>query len=151
MEKTKICAKCTLPKPIGEFSKNKTKKDGLSYWCQPCQKEYKDQHYRNNKQLYFNKNKKKKQKDIKWWLDYKSTLKCCKCGFQHPAAIDFHHLEADKKEASLADAIAKKGWGKKRILNEISKCIILCANCHRILHSDGRNLIAGTVTRNVSK
>jgi hypothetical protein len=35
----KRCAKCKEPKPISEFSRNRTKKDGLHGWCKPCWKQ----------------------------------------------------------------------------------------------------------------
>ena len=66
----------------------------------------------------------------KWW-EFKSTLKCEKCGFSHPAAIDFHHPEA-RGDTKVSKYISHKQW--KRAYEEAAKCQILCANCHRILH-----------------
>lgn len=34
----KICTKCRLWYPIDKFHKNKSKYDGLSYWCKDCDK-----------------------------------------------------------------------------------------------------------------
>ena len=36
----KICSKCQQDKPIKEFNKNGCNRDGLSYWCKNCQREY---------------------------------------------------------------------------------------------------------------
>jgi hypothetical protein len=36
---TKTCKKCEVEKDVGEFSKNKSKKDGLQNWCKLCRKE----------------------------------------------------------------------------------------------------------------
>jgi hypothetical protein len=36
----KTCSKCKVVKPKTEFSKNRDNKDGLSYWCKSCMKEY---------------------------------------------------------------------------------------------------------------
>lgn len=66
----------------------------------------------------------------KWW-EFKSKLKCEKCGFSHPAAIDFHHPEA-KGDTKVSKYISHKQW--KRAYEEAAKCQILCANCHRIFH-----------------
>ena len=73
----------------------------------------------------------------KWYYDYKKTLKCEKCGFdKHPAALDFHHLDPSKKDFKVSKhKITCSEEKKKIILNEISKCIVLCANCHRIEHA----------------
>ena len=42
----------------------------------------------------------------KWW-EFKSKLKCEKCGFSHPAAIDFHHPEA-KGDTKVSKYISQK-------------------------------------------
>lgn len=68
-----------------------------------------------------------------WWNQYKSTLSCEQCGESHPGCLDFHHLDPEVKEGNLSEAVAN-GWGKDRILAEVDKCMVLCANCHRKLH-----------------
>ena len=44
----KICTKCGVWKPLEEFNKNKTRKDGRQYECRECTKEYKKQWSKNN-------------------------------------------------------------------------------------------------------
>jgi len=65
----------------------------------------------------------------------KLKIKCSQCGEDHPAILDFHHLNPKDKDFELAKAIAG-GYSKSRILKEIAKCIVLCSNCHRKLHSN---------------
>ena len=61
--------------------------------------------------------------------------KCSRCdGTFHPAAMDFHHRDQDKKEKSVATMWHNK-W--EVIVEEIIKCELLCANCHRVEHFDG--------------
>jgi hypothetical protein len=55
---------------------------------------------------------------------------CATCGETDPRCLDFHHLH-DKKRA-IGDAV--KSWNIDRVIREMFKCIILCANCHRKLH-----------------
>jgi hypothetical protein len=58
---------------------------------------------------------------------------CSKCGYKlHPAALEFHHLQDKKHNISR---IARSGVPLNILEGEIKKCIILCANCHRIEHS----------------
>lgn len=60
--------------------------------------------------------------------------KCFDCGgVFHINAMDFHHLDASKKEASVSTLIR---YSRKRALSELEKCVVLCANCHRLRHSD---------------
>lgn len=58
--------------------------------------------------------------------------KCADCKQSyHPSVYDFHHLDPTKKDMA---------WNKmrlaneKRMLEEISKCVLLCSNCHRLRH-----------------
>jgi hypothetical protein len=37
---TKICPKCNVEKPVSDFSKNKTRKDGFEYSCRACVSRY---------------------------------------------------------------------------------------------------------------
>jgi len=69
------------------------------------------------------------------WSAFKSTIKCTKCGFSHPSAIDFHHI--DRTNHKSVNLLAQSGKYKEA-LEEIKKCIALCANCHRIHHHEER-------------
>jgi hypothetical protein len=77
---------------------------------------------------------KQRRASLAEWFEELKKEKCCyKCGFDHPAALDFHHRNPDDK---LYEVALMPQWGisKKKILAEIEKCDVLCANCHRILH-----------------
>lgn len=64
--------------------------------------------------------------------DFKNG-KVCPCGEGDPVCLDFHHL-SDDKEISLADVV-RNGWSIPRIMREIAKCELICANCHRKKHA----------------
>ena len=66
------------------------------------------------------------------WLEFKKTLQCTRCGENHPAALDFHHLIRDSSYQSV-NTLAKNGQYRKAV-EETKKCIVLCANCHRKHH-----------------
>lgn len=56
----KNCTKCKTLLPLGEFSKNKTMKDGLSYWCKSCNKIWRDANKESqdfNKRYWYQQNK----------------------------------------------------------------------------------------------
>ena len=125
----KICSKCKEEKELDCFFKNSQSKDNHSSYCKECQKIDKKNHYQKNKEKY----KSSVFNNTKWFLDLKMDLKCEKCGFNHPAALDFHHLDPSKKEFKISGKLNVKN--KEKVLNEIKKCIVLCSNCHRIEHS----------------
>ncbi len=70
-----------------------------------------------------------------WWSELKATKSCERCGERAPECLHFHHLDPSTKEFDLGDAAAH-GRSKERILAEIAKCAVLCANCHLKLHWD---------------
>lgn len=69
-----------------------------------------------------------------WLKEYKSKLKCERCGYNKcVGALSFHHRNPEEKFTSPNNMIGI-GFGKKKILREIEKCQILCLNCHSELH-----------------
>ena len=72
-----------------------------------------------------------------WFQDLKSNMKCARCSEDDPVCLEFHHIDSNKKETYLSNAITH-GWSKQHILEEISKCEVLCANCHRKEHKRKR-------------
>ena len=106
---------------------------GHSY-CRPCQKEYSHEHYMKNRKKVRAQQKKRTKDLIAFLSEWKTKRGCSRCGYnEHPVALDFHHKDPDKKEFGLS-AVSRKRIGLDRIKKEAKKCIILCANCHRIHH-----------------
>ena len=140
----KICTFCKKEKPLSDFNKNKTRKDGYSTSCRNCINEYNRKNYKKYLPTIRAYNNKRKKETRKWFQEYKLHLKCEECGYnKHPAALDFHHLDPNTKENAVRHFT--NGYAKERILAEIAKCKVLCANCHRIHHymdpeSDGKTL-----------
>jgi hypothetical protein len=83
--------------------------------------------------------KERKLKIKKWFRDYKKGFKCSRCFEAHPAVIDFHHKDSSKKDDDIAYFVAN-GYSPKRIIKELEKCEVLCANCHRKLHYENNKL-----------
>ena len=55
---------------------------------------------------------------------------CSNCSETDWRCLDFHHVNPQDKDDSVTQLVVN-GNSKKRILKEIEKCIVLCANCHR--------------------
>ena len=68
------------------------------------------------------------------WQAFKATLKCAVCGENHPAVLDFHHIDPKEKTYSVSRLVSDRSYTKA--MKEIEKCIVLCANHHRIHHWD---------------
>jgi len=94
--------------------------------------EYSKKYYEANKAKALLANaatRKKKRTEFQKW---KATLSCAKCGFSHVAALDFHHTDAKAKDGIVSDLVRMGRFKKAKA--EAEKCIVLCANCHRIHH-----------------
>ena len=60
------------------------------------------------------------------------------CGYNKCiSALEFHHLDPNEKDFSLAYKGNCVSWEK--VKNELDKCILVCANCHREIHEEMRN------------
>ena len=88
-------------------------------------------YYEKNLDKYYQKNIKRK----KMLLEFVNELKCKPCMdcdiIYQPYVMDFDHKGDQKKLNSVARLI-RNGWSKKRLLEEISKCDLVCSNCHRV-------------------
>ena len=100
--------------------------------CRECQKQYRKEHYQKNKEKYIKKASSYTKDMIAWLQELKSTLYCEKCGDARWWVLDFHHNDPSEKNEDIS-TLVRKG-NKERVLNEIEKCSILCANCHRDIH-----------------
>lgn len=150
--RTKTCSKCELEKNLDtDFSRNRGSKGGRLAVCKSCRGEadleYRSkpenqnrardrarQHYYDNKEakLVYIKNY---QRDKK--LQAIAVLGSkCKCGQDHPAALQFHHRDPSTKMFELTSKTlsAPKKFPWETILLEIEKCDLVCANCHAIAH-----------------
>lgn len=96
-------------------------------------REYRRRWYLKNRDYAIDKSAKRRKDTQEWFNRFKLTKKCLNCGESHPACLVFHHRDLSKKDICVSK-VANRGWGKKRILEEIEKCDVLCANCHRKLH-----------------
>ena len=66
-------------------------------------------------------------------LAYKGD-RCELCGYDKcPEALEFHHPDDSEKEFGVSSRGYTRSWEKVR--EEIDKCILLCANCHREIHA----------------
>lgn len=125
----KICTKCGLEKPIEEFSKNRTKKDGLSCECKKCHQSRYKQYYNKNKERYRESSKRKREK-LYTYLNQIKKNGCSMCGEKDIACLDFHHIR--DKSKNISELVSIENFN--RLVLEVDKCIVLCANCHRKLH-----------------
>lgn len=114
----KHCNKCNRDLPDDRFGKNG---NGSRSICKDCQCE----------RIKLGQQKTK---------DYIQSLKtqCSQCGYDRCVeALEFHHIDPTEKEGTIA-RYSRRVFSpatKSLIDQEVSKCVVLCANCHREKHS----------------
>jgi hypothetical protein len=127
----KVCTKCKVLKPLEGFNKRAVAKDGHSSQCKECNKENLRKDYLKSKSKYRERNKRSKLRRRAWFIEFKKTLSCIKCGESRWWVLDFHHRNPENKEGDLGNLL---NHSKKAFEKELEKCDVLCANCHRDEH-----------------
>ncbi len=98
---------------------------------------YNRDYYQRNRNSLLEKQREKNRRFAenrrKWLIEYKKTLSCVRCGENHPATFNFHHKITSEKSFEIGNAICL-GVSLKRLMAEIEKCEVLCANCHAKEH-----------------
>lgn len=60
--------------------------------------------------------------------------RCARCGYDRcTEALEIHHLESSEKDFGISDKGYTRSWN--RVREELRKCELLCANCHREVHA----------------
>jgi hypothetical protein len=126
MKETKRCSDCQKKKPLDEFYKSSAHSFGVMCYCKSC----------------FNK------RVIQRWITRKINAiiykgsQCQRCKLHlnnsHYSVFEFHHHNPKVKESNWTK-LRLKPW--TAIIKELDKCILLCANCHRIVHSEDLRLL----------
>lgn len=108
------CSKCLLDKDESCFYKKRRGCQELQSWCKVC----------------LNTQTHKRQLENKKKAVELMGGKCIRCGYSKClAALEFHHTNPENKEKIRTGRLASRCWDRYWI--EISKCVLLCANCHR--------------------
>ena len=98
--------------------------------------------YENNREVYPEKNRRKKEYLREIMREHKSKP-CADCGSEFPFYVmDFDHRDADEKCLSVSKMAQQ--MSVRRLFDEIAKCDVVCANCHRIrTYERGQRFSAG--------
>jgi len=114
----KLCKYCNKYYPQSEFGVALTteRKVYHRHKCKNC--------YRETK-------RKLEKKRREWLADFKKSQKCQRCNTGDYRVLEFHHTK--DKSFGIASGYYNH-LSMEKVQNEINKCIVLCANCHRIIH-----------------
>ena len=117
---TKICNTCKVEKDLTEFQSNGYYKDKKKYKpnCKDC--------------TNVAASKQKFKRVLEALVILGKTYKCERCGYdKNYAALDFHHIDPTIKKFRVGCSNTRS---LAALVEEMKKCIIICANCHREEH-----------------
>ncbi len=126
-EGPKLCSICGAPVEPGAGKK-------VQSYCKACMSVYFKDYYEQRKEHYrqiTNENRRQRQA---LWRERFAQLKNCPCqdcGQTYPPyCMDFDHLDPETKVANIPVMLSRNA-SEERLLAEIEKTEVVCANCHR--------------------
>lgn len=122
------CGRCKRQLPATEFARYR---EGRQSYCRACQKAYDADWYRANKAKRQAKVRADRRAHVEWLDSLKQGRPCADCGRSYPPYVmEWDHLPGSVKTLVISDT-RRSAFSRKRILEELAKCELVCANCHR--------------------
>lgn len=129
----KKCGSCGLVKPLAMFPFKNKQLGKRGSTCLACMAAYGREHYARNRAKYLAKAHRSRgrirAKNDERILAYLLDHPCVDCSETDPLVLDFDHREPSKKSNEVSRMVRSRPWHS--ILEEIDKCDVRCANCHR--------------------
>lgn len=104
--------------------------------CKSCNREYQKKWFSSNLEVQRERSlrngKRATERNSAFILDYLLCHPCSDCGEQDIRVLEFDHVEEKLKSVS----IMRRGYSLESVMEEIAKCEVVCANCHRIRTSE---------------
>jgi hypothetical protein len=130
-ETTRSCGRCGEAKPLSAFAWRRKAKGQRHNYCRPCHAAYHREHYLANKQRYIDQAAERARRIAEERAEYLVAFfkshPCTDCGEPDPVVLEFDHLS--DKRFDVGKGIRDRNW--QSVLDEIAKCEVVCANCHR--------------------
>lgn len=134
----KTCHTCRIELPLDQFPPNRARSDGRQSMCRACyasyQREYhrrrveEDPEYRDRtRTARRDRQRRIRRENHRQLLRHFARHPCVDCGEGDHVVLTFDHVRGTKR-FTIADRLYTMRW--ERLLEEIAKCEVVCANCH---------------------
>jgi len=128
----KRCPRCCEVKPLTEFAtRPKPRRNGekVQAYCCPCYTVYWREYYHNNKAGH-QRQAQRREAAIRSLVRAAKDTPCSDCGQRFPFYVmQFDHREGEQKCFNIGDMNDRRRVGRSRLLEELAKCDVVCANC----------------------
>ena len=128
----RTCRVCGLTKPLSEFPYRSLERQARQSICLLCQREYTNAWYARNRARHKAQTRTRNVEATAVLRihvrQYLLSHPCVDCGESDIAVLDFDHLRDKREDIST---LVQYGVSLRALENEIAKCEVRCANCHR--------------------
>lgn len=142
----KRCAHCQQLKPLEEFAFHNKVLGTRQKQCRDCMRRFNQASYNKRKEEYradiYRNRERRRQEARQFVWEYLSTHPCVDCGESDPIVLEFDHLNAADKRKDVSE-LAGGRYSLETIADEMAKCVVRCANCHRRKTARDRGWFAG--------
>jgi hypothetical protein len=130
---TKVCSKCGPPaQPIENFASRSRKRGTRQAICRGCQSRYSKVHYETYRSKYIHKarvrNAIQSKINAEFLVEYLKDHPCVDCGESDIVVLEFDNQRDKLLNISV---LCRDGYSLEKLKQEIAKCEVVCANCHR--------------------
>ncbi len=129
----KQCGMCRRILPLTQFYFRSRATGRKHSTCKDCYRGYARSHYRKNPRQYSTYHRindaRYRARNRELVSAYLERHPCVDCGEADPRVLEFDHVRG-VKHGNLSEMVSA-GFSEARIMNEIEKCEVRCANCHR--------------------
>jgi hypothetical protein len=127
----RTCGRCGQLKHVSEFAWRRKARGQRDNYCRSCRADYKREHYAAHRERYIANALRRKRalaaERATYLVAFFRRRPCVDCGETDPLVLEFDHLE--EKSFGIAKGLRDHNW--QSVLDEIAKCDVVCANCHR--------------------
>lgn len=122
----KTCIDCKDEKELSEFYRLKKNPDGYNDRCKEC---YVIKYPSQAMDKILERVYQSRLRNRKYVWEYLLEHPCADCGEEDPIVLEFDHVRGEK--SSDVSKMVHNTRSLKAIQEEIDKCEVVCANCHR--------------------
>lgn len=128
-----MCTKCRTEKSLTDFNWRSRARGTTQSWCKACHGSHAHDYYHNTpgrKASLRRRSKRIRAENRQKVFDFLRANPCVDCGEPDPVVLEFDHVDPKTKRCCVS-LLTREDYAWATIQQEIDKCQVRCANCHR--------------------